>query len=68
MRIELWDKLKTVRANWFKKIGYEPHEGQWKMHNSDAMFRVLAAGTRFGKSLCAAREAEAVLLLPNVRV
>lgn len=68
MKKELWDKLKNVREKWFKKIQYEPHEGQVKFHNSNAQFRVVCAGTRWGKSLSAGREAECSLLLPDIRV
>ena len=35
---------------------YRPHAGQQAFHDSDARFKVLIAGARFGKSLAAARD------------
>src|SRR6185295_4155500 len=46
----------------FEDLGYEPHPGQLLVHQSAARRRVLACGTRFGKSTCAAMEACAGLL------
>lgn len=40
----------------FEMLGYRPHEGQERFHESDARFKVLVAGARFGKSLAAARD------------
>lgn len=34
----------------FKKVGYRPHSGQKVILQSDARFKVVAAGRRFGKS------------------
>jgi hypothetical protein len=42
-----------VELDWdviFEDIGYDPHPGQLKIHQSGARNRVLAAGRRFGKS------------------
>lgn len=47
--------------------GYDPHPGQRLLHDSDARFRVIVAGRRWGKSLSAAKEAEVMLLTPNTR-
>ncbi|MCA8938599.1 MAG: hypothetical protein KDB07_02220 [Planctomycetes bacterium] len=44
----------------FDALGYQPHLGQAAFHDSSARFKVLIAGTRFGKSLAAAREALAL--------
>jgi hypothetical protein len=51
----------------FKDLGYEPHEGQMLVHQSTARRRVLACGSRWGKSLCASMEACAALLEPRER-
>ena len=49
----------------FKDLGYEPHAGQLLVHRSQAKGRVLACGSRWGKSLCASMEACAALLEPR---
>jgi hypothetical protein len=59
------DRRATDKAAYFKSIGYEPHPGQWPFHTSTARYKVLVAGTKFGKSLCGARDAEHKLLTPN---
>ncbi|MBI4568062.1 MAG: hypothetical protein HY719_06655 [Planctomycetes bacterium] len=46
----------------FGRAGYQPHPAQWEFHRSTARFRVLVAGSRFGKSRAAAMEALAALL------
>ena len=48
----------------FRKLGYEPHPGQWLVHQSNAPRRVLACGARWGKTLCGAYEALAAALQP----
>ena len=53
---------------YFKSIGYEPHAGQRAFHDSEARFRVLCAGTRFGKSMCASYEVIPELLVPHTYV
>ncbi len=40
----------------FAKTGYVPHAGQLRFHESDARFKVLIAGARFGKSLAASHD------------
>lgn len=40
----------------FHAVGYRPHTGQARFHASEARFKVLIAGARFGKSLAAAKE------------
>lgn len=37
-------------------IGYTPHEGQWKLHESKARFRIANCGRRFGKTLACSAE------------
>ena len=44
------------KAAFFKSLGYEPHEGQLRVHLSKASRRVLCCGARWGKSLCGAVE------------
>jgi hypothetical protein len=51
----------------FRDCGYEPHRGQLAVHRSKAPRRILIAGTRFGKSLCASMEAIAAALEPCER-
>lgn len=49
--------LKLNKEKFFKYMSYEPHESQWKYHNSKARFRTLAWGRRGGKTKAAAMEA-----------
>ncbi len=49
----------------FADLGYEPHPGQLLVHRSSARFRVLACGTRWGKSTCAGMEAVAAMVEPR---
>jgi hypothetical protein len=51
----------------FRKIGYEPHVGQLRMHRSPARYRLLACGSRWGKSKCASRELMYAMLKPDSR-
>lgn len=41
---------------------YSPHTAQIKLHESEARFRIIAAGRRFGKSLMCANEALKLML------
>jgi hypothetical protein len=49
----------------FGAVAYRPHEGQRLVHSSDARIRVLACGSRFGKSLAAVMELFAFTLEPG---
>lgn len=40
----------------FQLLRYSPHRGQIVFHESDARFKVLIAGARFGKSLAGSRD------------
>jgi len=51
----------------FEQLGYVPHEGQSLVHRSRAKRRVLACGSRWGKSVCAAMEAIAAAMEPRKR-
>ncbi len=55
------------RRQLFSDLGYEPHVGQWRVHDSKAPRRVLACGVRWGKTKCAAMEAIAAALEPKDR-
>lgn len=49
----------------FASLRYEPHAGQVLVHRSKAPRRVLACGSRWGKTTCGAMEAVAALLEPR---
>jgi hypothetical protein len=49
----------------FEDLGYEPHPGQLQVHVSRKKRRVVASGTRWGKSTCAAWEVIAGLIEPR---
>jgi hypothetical protein len=51
----------------YTEIGYEPHAGQLQFHDSDARFKVLIAGARFGKSLAASKDVLRDLLSSQTR-
>lgn len=51
----------------FESIGYAPHPGQWEVHQSKALRRILASGVRWGKTTCAAMEGLAAALEPRER-
>lgn len=53
---------KAALFNWLR---YEPHPGQICVHESDARFRVLVCGTRWGKTTLGAMEAACALLQPR---
>jgi hypothetical protein len=58
-------ELRLRKDELFRMLEYEPHPGQLLVHRSRAKRRVLACGTRFGKSTCAAMEAAAAMLEPR---
>lgn len=55
------------RAALFSDLEHMPHEGQWQVHRSDARFRVVCCGTRWGKTITATYEAIALALEPKPR-
>jgi hypothetical protein len=55
------------KEKWFEMSGYQPHQEQTLLHKSKSRFRVTVAGRRWGKSLSAAKEAEAMVLVPETR-
>jgi len=60
-------KLELDKDAFFEMLGYRPHPGQLQVHRSKANRRVLVAGVRTGKSLCAAFEAVAAAMEPRKR-
>jgi hypothetical protein len=51
----------------FRATGYLPHVGQARFHASDARFKLLIAGARFGKSLAGTKDLLAELLAGQTR-
>lgn len=50
----------------FDKIEYQPHSAdQQEIHDSDARFRILCCGRRYGKTTFGAKELEAALVDPT---
>ena len=61
------ENKRVNKGRWFEMLGYQPHEEQNAFHCSNARFRVVVAGRRWGKSLSAAKEAETMILFPQTR-
>ncbi len=59
--------MRIDKERFFDDIGYEPHAGQLAVHRSDARFRVVACGVRWGKTTCAAMEGIAAAMMPGER-
>jgi len=57
--------VRIKKDDLFKRINYVPHKSQLLIHQSKERFRVLIAGRRFGKSLCAAMEAVYACMTPD---
>jgi len=55
------------KSLFFRDLGYEPHPGQWAIHNSTAPRRIVACGVRWGKTLCAAMEGLCAAMAPKDR-
>ena len=51
----------------FDDLGYTPHPGQAKIHDSQASRRIVACGVRWGKTLCASMEGLAASMAPRRR-
>ena len=64
------DKQLVFKKKLFNQIGYEPHDGQLKLHYPEKKhrFTVAVCGRRFGKSLSSAMEAIYTITQPNKRV
>jgi len=57
-------KPKLNKLALFRDLGYVPHAGQGAVHRSRARRRAVAAGVRWGKTVCAAMEGLAWALEP----
>ncbi len=57
--------MRTRKQKLFELVGYAPHPGQVLVHRSTALRRVLACGTRWGKTTGASMECVATLLEPR---
>lgn len=55
------------RRAFFQDLHYQPHPGQWQVHESRASRRVVACGVRWGKTVCAAMEGLAAAMSPSER-
>lgn len=53
------------KAAYFQQTGYTPHQGQRIIHASNARFRVLCNGRRWGKTFMGAKEAETLAFVKN---
>ena len=63
--------LNNYKQKWFDFLGYEPHEGQRKLHfptKDSARFFVMVCGRRFGKTTASAMEATFYASQPNQRI
>lgn len=55
------------KSAWFERLSYKPGAGQAAFHASDARIKVACCARRAGKSFCAARDVEPMILLPGTR-
>ena len=64
------DDYTAYKQKWFEFVDYKPHPGQLNIHNTpeNVRFVVACCGRRWGKSLAAAREAEALVTQANKNV
>lgn len=56
-----------TKDEWFEKTGYTPHAEQKEFHDSDARFRLIVAGRRWGQTLSLTKEAEVMLMEPGTK-
>jgi len=68
-QLPLRPQSSTIKMNkWqvFRQLGYEARQGvQVEISQSVAQYRVIVAGRRWGKSLSASKEADAMILTPG---
>jgi hypothetical protein len=57
--------VRLDKAALFEALGYTPHAGQLEIHRSNARFRVVSCGVRFGKSTLAIYECIAEMMAPR---
>lgn len=63
------EKKTHEKLRFFSKCGYTPSAAQMEFHLSEARFRTLCAGARFGKSMaCGAECAYALVAKPDCRI
>lgn len=62
-------QFQTYKKKMFKFTDYVPHAGQERLHFPDkpARFTVSVCGRRWGKSIAASKEIEAIITQPNKR-
>ena len=63
-------QISAYKQKWFEFLDYNPHEGQRKVHEALEKVRIVVAccGRRWGKSMAAAKEAEALVSQPDKNV
>ena len=63
-------QISAYKQKWFEFLDYDPHEGQRKVHEALEKVRIVVAccGRRWGKSMAAAKEAEALVSQPDKNV
>ena len=59
---------KNAKIAFFRSLGYEPSPGQRQFHDARNRFRLLCAGSRFGKSMAAGYEILWYLLYPGAHI
>ncbi len=57
--------VRLDKAALFEALAYTPHAGQLEIHRSNARFRVVSCGVRFGKSTLAIYECVAEMMAPR---
>lgn len=58
-------QLLGCKLRFFEKIGYRPSIGQYEVHKDTSRYRVIVAGSRYGKSMFAGAESAFQLMLPE---
>lgn len=63
------EQILAMKANFAEQVGYTPSPGQASVHTSNKRFRIVMAGSRFGKSMAAGFEgAFYATVFPDFRV
>lgn len=65
MTYQLTPKYLNLRDNVWQSAGYDPHDAQMAIHNSQARFKVPCCGRRFGKSTSAVADLLPDYFVPN---
>lgn len=53
------------KPKYFEQTGYQPHEGQWRAHNTNTRHLVIPCGRRWGKTLYGGKEIEPCCFVTN---